>query len=129
VLTTKLSSANAGYYANLFYYNPTSKELEYVCADVIADDGTAELTFTHASDYLIVIDDEDLGVVKDDDDATTSTETTTTTENVTTTETITDKNTDDSAKTGDNTPLAAVMVMMMISVMGLIFGNKKKRNA
>ena len=36
---------------------------------------------------------------------------------------------DDSAKTGDNTPLAAVMVMMMISVMGLIFGNKKKRNA
>ena len=114
VLTTKLSSANAGYYANLFYYNPTSKRLEYVCADVIASDGTAELTFTHASDYLIVIDDEDLGVVKAD---------------VTTTETITDKNTDDSAKTGDNTPLAAVMVMMMISVMGLIFGNKKKRNA
>ncbi len=114
VLTTKLSSANAGYYANLFYYNPTSKELEFVCADVIADDGTAELTFTHASDYLIVIDDEDLGVVKAD---------------VTTTETITDKNADDSAKTGDNTPLAAVMVMMMISVMGLIFGNKKKRNA
>ena len=114
VLTTNLSSANAGYYANLFYYNPTSKELEYVCADVIADDGTAELTFTHASDYLIVIDDEDLGVVKDDDDATT--------------ETITDKNADDSAKTGDNTPLAAVMVMMMISVMGLIFGNKKKRS-
>ena len=101
VLTTKLSSANAGYYANLFYYNPTSRELEYVCADVIADDGTAELTFTHASDYLIVIDDEDLGVVK----------------------------ADDSAKTGDNTPLVAVMVMMMISVMGLIFGNKKKRNA
>jgi len=153
VLTTNLSSANAGYYANLFYYNPTSKELEYVCADVIADDGTAELTFTHASDYLIVIDDEDFGVVKDDDDATTedstdattedstdatteepadattSTETTTTTENVTTTETITDKNADDSAKTGDNTPLTAVMVMMMISVMGLIFGNKKKRNA
>ena len=114
VLTTKLSSANAGHYANLFYYNPTSKELEYVCADVIADDGTVELTFTHASDYLIVIDDEDLGVVKAD---------------VTTTETITDKNTDDSAKTGDNTPLAAVMAIMMISVMGLIFGNKKKRNA
>jgi len=145
VLTTNLSSDNAGYYANLFYYNPTSKELEYVCADVIADDGTAELTFTHASDYLIVIDDEDLGVVKDDDDATTeepadatteesadvttSTETVTTTENVTTTETITDKNADDSAKTGDNTPLAAVMAIMMISVMGLIFGNKKKRNA
>ncbi|MBE5943651.1 MAG: LPXTG cell wall anchor domain-containing protein, partial [Lachnospiraceae bacterium] len=62
VLTTNLSSANAGYYANLFYYNPTTKELEYVCADVIADDGTAELTFTHASDYVIVIDDVDLGM-------------------------------------------------------------------
>ena len=32
--------------------------MEFICADEIAADGTAELTFTHASDYAIVIDKE-----------------------------------------------------------------------
>ena len=68
VLKANLGSDNAGYYANLYYYNPTTGKLEYMCADVIASNGEAELTFTHASDYLIVIDDEDLGKAPDDDD-------------------------------------------------------------
>lgn len=67
VLNANLGSDNAGYYANLYYYNPTTGKLEYVCADVIASNGEAELSFTHASDYLIVIDDEDLGKAPDDD--------------------------------------------------------------
>ena len=29
-----------------------------MCSERIAEDGTVELTFTHASDYLIVIDEE-----------------------------------------------------------------------
>ena len=61
VLTTNLGSDNAGYYANLYYYNPTTGKLEYICADVIASNGEAKLAFTHASDYLVVIDDVDLG--------------------------------------------------------------------
>ena len=61
VLTANLGSDNAGYYANLYYYNPTTDKLEYMCADVIASNGEAELAFTHASDYLVVIDDVDLG--------------------------------------------------------------------
>ncbi|MBE5886123.1 MAG: hypothetical protein E7284_06930 [Lachnospiraceae bacterium] len=61
VLTANLGSDNAGYYANLYYYNPTTGKLEYICADVIASNGEAELAFTHASDYLVVIDDVDLG--------------------------------------------------------------------
>ena len=30
---------------------------KFICADEIAEDGTADLTFTHASDYTIVIDE------------------------------------------------------------------------
>ena len=71
VLKANLGSDNAGYYANLYYYNPTTGKLEYMCADVIASNGEAELTFTHASDYLIIIDDENLGNAPDDDDNTT----------------------------------------------------------
>lgn len=58
VLSINMDKKNAGLYANLFYYNEASGELEFICADEISADGTAELTFTHASDYTIVIDKE-----------------------------------------------------------------------
>ena len=103
VLTANLNGSNAGYYANLFYYNPTTKALEFVCADVIAKDGTAKLTFNHASDYVIVIDDEDLSKANN--------------------------KVDSSATTGDNAPLMAVVLMLMISAAGFVVVNRKKRNA
>ncbi|MDD6798657.1 MAG: hypothetical protein PUE71_10270 [Clostridia bacterium] len=56
VLSIKMEAGNAGLYANLFYFNEKTGEMEFICADEIAADGTAELTFTHASDYAIVID-------------------------------------------------------------------------
>lgn len=56
VLSINMEEWNAGLYANLFYYNETEGEMEFICADEIAEDGTAELTFTHASAYAIVID-------------------------------------------------------------------------
>jgi len=55
VLTMNLNAENAGLFANLYYYNPQSGELEFISEDEIAEDGTAELLFTHASDYTIVI--------------------------------------------------------------------------
>lgn len=55
-LTVNLESKNAGLYANLFYYNEQTGELEFVSAGQIDADGNAELEFTHASDYTIVID-------------------------------------------------------------------------
>lgn len=58
VLRVNVGSANAGLYANLFYYNEGDHRLEYVTNDRINGDGTAELTFTHASEYVIVIDDK-----------------------------------------------------------------------
>lgn len=56
VLTVNMDAANAGLYANLFYYNTASGELEFMCAEKIDEAGNADLTFTHASDYTIVID-------------------------------------------------------------------------
>ena len=56
VLRINVDSANAGLYANLFYYNEGARRLEFVTDDQIDGNGIAELTFTHASDYVIVID-------------------------------------------------------------------------
>ena len=55
-LTVNMESKNAGLYANLFYYNEQSGELEFISAGQIDSDGNVELVFTHASDYTIVID-------------------------------------------------------------------------
>ena len=55
VLSINLKPENAGYIANLYYYNEQTDEMEFICSDEIAEDGTAELTFTHASEYTIVI--------------------------------------------------------------------------
>lgn len=56
-LSAPLGKTNAGYWANLYYYNEDSRALEFQSADKIASDGTAEFAFSHASDYAIVIDD------------------------------------------------------------------------
>ena len=55
-LTVNMESKNSGMYANLFYYNEQTGKLEFVSAGQIDADGNAELEFTHASDYTIVVD-------------------------------------------------------------------------
>lgn len=60
VLTIDLGSKNDGLYANLFYYNPNTKWLEFMDYGKISG-GKAELIFTHASDWMIVIDDKPMG--------------------------------------------------------------------
>ena len=55
-LTAPLGKENKGLWANLYYYNEDSRELEFQAADKIASDGTASFPFDHASDYAIVID-------------------------------------------------------------------------
>lgn len=55
-LTVNMESKNAGLYANLFYYNEQTGELEFICAGQIDPDGNVALVFTHASDYTIVVD-------------------------------------------------------------------------
>lgn len=57
-LSAPLGKTNAGYWANLYYYNTRTRTLEFQAADRIASDGTASFPFDHASDYAIVIDDK-----------------------------------------------------------------------
>ncbi|MGN1136122.1 MAG: hypothetical protein ACI4SF_07875 [Oscillospiraceae bacterium] len=63
-LTIDLGASNNGFYANLFYYNPETGKLEFVDYSKI-DGGKADLVFTHASDWAIVIDKEPLGATED----------------------------------------------------------------
>jgi hypothetical protein len=63
VLSMNVDAKNAGKYANLFYYNPSAGSLEFISADQVAADGNVNLTFKHASDYVVVIADSVLGDV------------------------------------------------------------------
>ena len=56
VLNVNIGSHNAGLFANLFYYNERTGKLEFICAGEIGADGSVDLTFSHASEYTIVID-------------------------------------------------------------------------
>ena len=56
-LSINLEAKNAGKYANLYYYNTKTGKLEFQSSAKINEDGTANLDFAHASDYVISIDD------------------------------------------------------------------------
>ena len=56
-LSVDLGKKHDGLYANLYFYNPKSGELEFQSAGMISG-GKASWAFDHASDYAIVIDKE-----------------------------------------------------------------------
>lgn len=55
-LHLKLDQKYAGSYANLCFYNPEKRSLEYVTNSLISENGTTSLDMTHASDYAVIID-------------------------------------------------------------------------
>ena len=55
-LRLDVGQANSGYWANLYYFNPQTQALEYQTAARIGADGNADIPFTHASSYAVVID-------------------------------------------------------------------------
>ena len=57
VLRINVGAANQGLMANLFYYNESTGELEFISAGEVDAEGFADLSFTHASDYTIVLDE------------------------------------------------------------------------
>ena len=58
VLTLNVEEKNAGLFASLYYFNEQTGEMEFICEDEIGADGSVELTFTHASEYILVIDEK-----------------------------------------------------------------------
>ena len=68
VLNVALGKEYSGKYANLFYYNPETETLEFICDAIIGPDGVASLRFEHASCYLIVVSDESMSGVSFEDE-------------------------------------------------------------
>lgn len=63
-LTAPVGAENAGYWANLYHFNEEASTMTFETAAPIGDDGSVSLSFSHASQYAIVIDDHNHGVVE-----------------------------------------------------------------
>lgn len=61
-----LDKENAGKYANLYYYNPTTRGMEFQSSSKIGTDGNSSFVYGHASDYAIYISDEPMGADTDE---------------------------------------------------------------
>ena len=57
-LTAPLGEENQGYWANLYHYDEAEGRVRFESAGRISTHGTASLPITHASQYVIVIDDK-----------------------------------------------------------------------
>lgn len=68
IMRLNVGETNKGLVANLFYYNVSTDALEFICADEIDETGQAELTFTHASDYIIILDTVSMEAVEEVDE-------------------------------------------------------------
>lgn len=62
VLCLPMQQEKQGWFANLFYYDPATGELCFVDSGMISEDGSAELTFVHASEYTVVTAELPMGV-------------------------------------------------------------------
>lgn len=113
-LTVNMESKNAGLYANLFYYNEQTGELEFISAGQIDPDGNVELVFTHASDYTIVVDTR---IMSDNGQADNKSD-----------ETIPAPKTDDSTSkyAWNNTIIIIIGICIILIVFGAVFYVRKK---
>ncbi len=113
-LTVNMESKNAGLYANLFYYNEQTGELEFISAGQIDPDGNVELVFTHASDYTIVVDAK---IMSDNGQADNKAD-----------ETIPASKTDDSTSkyAWNNTIIIIIGICIILIVFGAVFYVRKK---
>ena len=133
-----MDKKNAGYYAKLFYHNAEKNVLEYIAESVIGEDGMVTLPFNHASDYVIVIDEEptaltDEEVVEEETaEITEAEEQITSTEEVETEETaavVEDEPSDSTETTSCVWKFVVAGVILLIVVVGAVtVFLKKKQN-
>ncbi len=55
-LKVNLGRSTAGHDGTLYYYNKEDNKMEYVDSNMIKDNGDISFKFTHASDYVIVVE-------------------------------------------------------------------------
>ena len=57
-LTVHIGYLDEGEIASLYFYNPKTKELEFMQSSQISSNGDAKFDFAHASDYVILVADK-----------------------------------------------------------------------
>ena len=101
ILRLSVGSDYSGKIANLYYYNETTGKFEYYQAVQVKEDGTVDFKFSHASDYVIVLNDTDMSQTTGSVIA--------------------------SPKTSDNTPIAAAVILLLFgcALMGTAYRKNK----
>ena len=101
ILRLSIGTDYSGKVANLYYYNEKTGKFEYYQAVQAKEDGTVDFEFSHASDYVIVLNDTDMSQ--------------------TTSSVIA------SPKTSDNTPIAAAVMLLLFgcALMGTAYRKNK----
>lgn len=102
ILRLSVGTDHSGKIANLYYYNETTGKFEYYQAAQVKEDGTVDFKFSHASDYVIVLNDTDMSQTTGSVIA--------------------------SPKTSDNTPIAAAVILLLFgcALMGTAYRKNKK---
>lgn len=102
ILRLSVGTDHSGKIANLYYYNETTGKFEYYQAVQVKEDGTVDFKFSHASDYVIVLNETDMSQTTGSVIA--------------------------SPKTSDNTPVAAAVILLLFgcALMGTAYRKNKK---
>lgn len=128
-LTIHLKAENAGYYAQLFHYEETAKELKFIVEKIIDAEGYAALPFTHASDYTIVIDDEQYKEPSDNNNNNNNSNNGGGSSTPAPTPTPAAPSTPKSPQTGDTFPMESMMLWMALALvavgLGSVYGRRK----
>lgn len=101
ILRLSVGKDYSGKIANLYYYNETTGKFEYYQAAQVKEDGTVDFKFSHASDYVIVLNETDMSQTTGSVIA--------------------------SPKTSDNTPVAAAVILLLFgcALMGTAYRKNK----
>lgn len=102
ILRLSVGKDYSGKIANLYYYNEITGKFEYYQAVQVKEDGTVDFKFSHASDYVIVLNETDMSQTTGSVIA--------------------------SPKTSDNTPVAAAVILLLFgcALMGTAYRKNKK---
>lgn len=110
-LILNIGAENSGKYANLYYYNESTGNLEYSQACKVGEDGTVTFQLSHASEYVIVLSSSDMN-------PSLNTDTTSETSNKTKTA---------KAKTGDTTPIGLYVILLLIGGTAVVVVTRKRK--
>ncbi len=121
-LTINVDAKNKGKFANLFYYNPVTKKLEFMQSSKVVDNGDVMLDYTHASDYIIVLSNEEYKEAGSSEETTASDKKDTENKDV-------NSNTDTTApQTGDSTGIIVFALFISFAAAMIFVINRKVYN-